>query len=99
VIAGIMLMVQISIFRVLPEYIKSALSYFPAFGFILNVLASIGIMYFTGGAQLVGISNMAASVAFGGYITLYKHVREPYIVRRFGVLPIFKLKKAKSWIF
>lgn len=70
-----MAIIQISLFKALPVGLRKWLAYFPVLAILVNFLGSFTILFFTGVASFVGISNLMASVIFGGYIVAYKRAR------------------------
>jgi hypothetical protein len=68
----IFFIIQVSIWSMLPLFIRNILFANPVLAFLINLAGSNFIVAFTGIASLVGIANMGASVAFGVYAWIYK---------------------------
>lgn len=63
--------IQISVWTMLPEKLRDIMMANPIMAFLINLIGSALIAGFTGIASIVGICNLAASVLFAGYATIY----------------------------
>ena len=95
----VFLCIQISVFRVLPEWLKNIMTCIPILGFLINLGGSALITMFTGVASLVGLSNLLASVFFGVYIYAYKIVRDPHVTGYKWIFPVLDTNRPKTFIF
>ena len=71
VVTGVFVVIQVSLWKMLPEKLRNLLMANPIFAFLINLVGSNFILAFTGIASLVGICNLFASVAFGVYAKWY----------------------------
>ena len=67
--------VQISIFKSFPTSVRNLFATLPLLAVVINFMLSGMILFFTGVGATAGISNLAASVIFGGYLAIYKNYR------------------------
>lgn len=85
--------VQIQIFKGLPNSIRNFLANIPLLGIILNFMLSQMILHFVGAAYGLGICNMVGSVIFG--IWVYRFKKRLYVSKRIMGFPLFKEKSKK----
>ena len=71
VVAGVMAIIQISIWQMFPIKVKDVIFANPILAFIINLMGSGLIVGFTGIASFVGICNLMASIGFGIYAWSY----------------------------
>jgi hypothetical protein len=83
--------VQISIFKSLPQPIKYYASYYTFFGVLMNFGLSSVVLLFTGVGAVAGISNLAGSVLVGLYLVSYKARHKLYVVRKKHFFGLFTL--------
>ena len=97
-------LVQISIFRALPGFLKRLLAYWLPMAVAINFFGSFVILFFTGTAYFIGPMNLMSSILFGLYIYGYKVSRNVHKVKR-GMLKFPTLQdsepsnKMLKWIF
>ena len=72
IISIILAIIQISIFKALPNSLKNLLAYIPILAILSNFGFSSIILLFTGVGSFCGLSNLAGSVLFGGWVIGYK---------------------------
>ena len=103
-IVAVFALVQISIFKALPGFMKRLLAYWLPLAVAINFFGSFVILYFTGTAYFIGPMNLMSSIIFGLYIYGYKAARNVHKVKR-GLLkfPTLEDKEPDSkflkWIF
>ena len=83
--------VQISIFKSLPQPIKYYSSYYTFFGVLMNFGLSSVVLLFTGIGAIAGISNLAGSVLVGLYLLSYKTKHRLYVVKKTFLFGLLKL--------
>ena len=103
-IIAVFALVQISIFRALPGFLRRLLAYWLPLAVIINFFGSFVILFFTGTAYFVGPMNLMSSIFFGLYIYGYKEIRNVHKVKR-GFLKFPTLvdtdpdNKFLKWVF
>ena len=64
---------QISLFRVLPAFLRKLFVRFVFLGVLFNFLLSGMVLMFTGIGNLIGLMNLGSSLGMGGYLLYLKH--------------------------
>jgi hypothetical protein len=108
IIIAVMTAIHISLWQIFPVKLRDVFMSNPILAFMIDLMGSVLIEYFTGVASVVGVCNLAASVMFGVYAFWYS--RQKGIVglslgsyRLFDRIPVFPrvmvvyLKSGKSW--
>lgn len=83
-------LLQISVFRMLPDKLKDWLVCYPIPIFLINMAGSFMILDFAGQTHGAGAVNMMASCAFGLYIWFYRKVYD--VQKTEDVVTIFGIK-------
>jgi len=68
----VMAAISIGVWEVLPKFVKDYGAAWPLGAFLLNLMISCGILFFTGVASVVGSANLAASIILAGWILKYR---------------------------
>jgi len=101
-ISVLMGIIQITIFKALPRWIKWICAYMPLLGMVINFMLSGVVLLFTGAGFFAGIGNLAGSVILGLYLVIYK-VYHGLTMKTVKVWWIFKYpavrarKAAETW--
>lgn len=86
---------QIQVFKALPQQLRCFLSYFTIIGMLANFGLSHIILHFAGLAYGIGLINLFSSVVFGFYISWYKRHYDIQLKMK-RIFPQFTMKRGEK---